>query len=150
MDCVKAEPLHNTNNAWQQWFLAVLTVVMQYINQTQLKAATVVSDLPIASPLAKVLKCVRESVKCGRLYNSFLRWFSEKRKKGIQFSYRFTGLESKKFSWNFPFLIQEVLKITNLSKGSVVKLHTLALAGLRDSAAIYSRVDVSADNSWRI
>ena len=145
VDCVKAEPLHNTNNAWQQWFLAVLTVVMQYTNQTQLKAATVVSDLPIASPLAKFLKCVRESVKCGRLYNSFLRWFSEKRKKGIQFSCRFTGLESKKCSWNFPFLIQEVLKITNLSKGSVVKLHTLALAGLklRDSAAIYSRVDVS-------
>ena len=145
VDCVKAEPLHNTNNAWQQWFLAVLTVVMQYTNQTQLKAATVVSDLPIASPLAKFLKCVRESVKCGRLYNSFLRWFSEKRKKGIQFSYRLTGLESKKCSWNFPFLIQEVLKITNLSKGSVVKLHTLALAGLklRDSAAIYSTVDVS-------
>lgn len=65
-------------------------------------------------------------------------WFSEKRKKGIQFSYSFTGLESKKMSWNFASLIQEALKIANLSKNSIVKLHALALAGLtlRDSAAI--------------
>ena len=91
------------------------------------------------------LKCVCETVKCGRLYNSFLRWFSEKRKKGIQFSYRFTGLESKKFSRNFATIIQEVLKINNLSKGSVVKLHSLVLVTLKlkDAAAIYSRVVVN-------
>lgn len=46
----KAEPLHNTNNAWQHWFLALLTVVMQYTNQAQLKAVTIISDLPITSP----------------------------------------------------------------------------------------------------
>ena len=64
--------------------------------------------------------------------------FSEKRKKGIQLSYRFTGLESKNISWKFASLIQEVLKIANLSHNSIVKLHALALAGLnlRDSAAI--------------
>lgn len=145
VNCFKAEPLHNTNNAWQHWFLALLTVVMQYTNQAQLKAATVISDLPITSPLALFLKCLHENVKCGRLCNSFQRWFSEKRKKGIQFSYRFTGLESKKISWNFASLIQEVLKIANLSQNSIVKLHALALAGLnlRDSAAIYSRVEVN-------
>ena len=146
VDCVKAEPLHNTNNCWQQWFLILLTMVMQYTNQAQLKASTVFSDLPVSSPVTTFLKCVRETVKCGRLYNSFLRWFSEKRKKGIQFSYRFTGLESKKFSWNFASLIQEVLKIGNLSQGSVTQLHTLAFAGLklRDAAAIYSRVDINS------
>ena len=26
VDLAKAEPLHNTNNAWQHWFLALLTV----------------------------------------------------------------------------------------------------------------------------
>ena len=119
---------------------------MQYTNQAQLKASTVFSDLPVSSPVTTFLKCVRETVKCGRLYNSFLRWFSEKRKKGIQFSYRFTGLESKKFSWNFASLIQEVLKIGSLSQGSVTQLHTLAFAGLklRDAAAIYSRVDINS------
>ena len=32
-------------------------------------------------PVTTFLKCVRETVKCGRLYNSFVRWFSERRKK---------------------------------------------------------------------
>ena len=88
---------------------------------------------------------MHETVKCGRSCNSFQRWFSEKRKKGIQFSYRFIGLESKKISSNFVSLIQEVLKIANLSQNSIVKLHALVLAGLnrRDSAAIYSRVEVN-------
>ena len=72
-------------------------------------------------------------------------WFSEKRKKGIPFSYRFTGLESKRFSWNFAYLIKALLQIDKLSSGSVLKLHTLAFIGvqIRDAAAIYSRVDVS-------
>ena len=145
VDLGKAEPLHNTNNAWQQWFLALLTVAMQYTDQAKLRTATAVSDLPNLSPLVAFLKCVRETIKCGRLCNSFNRWFSEKRKKGISFSYRFTGLESKKFSWNFAYLIQELLQIDKLSSGSVVKLHTLAFNGvqIRDAAAIYSRVEVS-------
>ena len=91
------------------------------------------------------LKCITETIKCGRLCNSFNRWFSEKRKKGISFSYRFTGLESKRFSWNFAHLIKALLQIDNLSNGSVLKLHTLAFTGvqIRDAAAIYSRVEVS-------
>lgn len=28
-DLAKAEPIHNTNNAWQQWFSVLLTVAMQ-------------------------------------------------------------------------------------------------------------------------
>ena len=28
VDLLKAEPLHNTNNAWQNWFSAALSVVM--------------------------------------------------------------------------------------------------------------------------
>lgn len=145
MDLVKAEPLHNTNNAWQQWFSALLTLAMQYTDQAKLKTATAVSDLPNTSPVVAFLNCVRGTAKCGRLYNSFNRWFSEKRKKGISFSYRFTGLESKRFSWNFTYLIQELLKINNLSSASVVKLHPLAFTGvkIRDAAAIYSRVDVN-------
>lgn len=81
----------------------------------------------------------------GRLCNSFNRWFSEKRKKGISLSYRFIGLESKKFSWNFAYLIQELLQIDKLSSRSVVKLDTLTFTGvqIRDAAAIYPRVEVS-------
>lgn len=69
-----------------------------------------------------------------------------KRKKGISFTYRFTGLESKNFSWYFNALIQEVMSIPRLSQGSVLKLHALEFIGLklRDAASLYSRVDITA------
>ena len=147
VDLLKAEPLHNTNNAWQSWFLTALAIVMHYTHQNHLKAATAVSDLPDSSPLLTFLKCLKDTLKCGRLYKAFLRWFSEKRKKGISFSYRFTGLESKYFCWQFATLIQELLKIPTLSKGHVLKLHTLSFIGvkLRDAVSIYSRVEVSIE-----
>ena len=69
------------------------------------------------------------------------------RKERKEFSFLTDSLDlnQKKNSWNFASLIQEVLKIANLSQNSIVKLHALALAGLnlRDSAAIYSRVEVN-------
>ena len=117
MDLAKAEPLHNTNNAWQQWFLALLTMATQYTDQAKLLTATVVSDLPNSSPLVAFVKCVQETMKCGRLCNSFNWWFGEKKKKGISFSNRFTGLESMGFSWNFGYLIKELLQIENCQEG---------------------------------
>ena len=42
----KSCKIHNTNNAWQNQFSAALSVVMQYTNQSHLKAETIVSDLP--------------------------------------------------------------------------------------------------------
>ena len=148
VNLIKAEPLHNTNNAWQHWFTDLLTVVMQYTDNAQLKSATSLSDMPDDSPVTKFLTHVRETVKCGRLYNSFVRWFGEKRKKGISFTYRFTGLESKNFSWYFNALIQEVMSIIpRLSPGSVQKLYALAFIGLklRDAASLYSRVDITKE-----
>ena len=55
------------------------------------------------------------------------------------------SLVSKRFSWNFGYLIKELLRIEKLSRGSALKLHSLAFSGLqiRDAAAIYSRVEVS-------
>ena len=81
------------------------SVVMQYTNQSHLKAATTVSDFPDSSPLLAVLKCLKDKVKCGRLHKAFLWWFSEKQKKGFTFSYGFTRLESKYFCWHFASLI---------------------------------------------
>ena len=56
----------------------------------------------------------------------------------------FLGLESKRFLWNFGYLLKELLRIEKLSRGSALKLHSLAFSGLqiRDAAAIYSRVEV--------
>ena len=87
VNLIKTEPLHNTNNAWQHWFTCLLTLVMQYTDNAQLKSATSLSDMPDASPVAKFLTHVKNTAKCGRLYNSFVQWFGGKRKKGISFSY---------------------------------------------------------------
>ena len=124
-----------------------MPIVKHYINQNHLKAATPVSDLPGSSPLLAFLRCLKDIPKCGRRQKAFLRWFSEKRKKGISFSHRFTGLESKYFCWQFATLIQNLLKISTLSKGHVLKLHTLSFIGvkLRDAVSIYSRVEVSIE-----
>ena len=126
VDLFKAEPLHNTNNAWQHWFMIAVSIAVQY-TQSRLKSATTIADLDPRSPLVSFLNCVRDTAKCGRLYKGFLRWFTKKRKKSIPFSYRFihTGLESKRFCWNFASLVQELLKVNTLSKGCVLKLHTL-------------------------
>ena len=87
-DRVKAEPLHNTNNAWQQWFLSLLTVAM---SMTNLKAANSVSSLPKLAVLSLFLTHLKYTVKCDRLHKNICNWFAEKRKKGLGFSYRFTG-----------------------------------------------------------
>ena len=70
------------------------SLVMQYTNQSHLKAETTVSDLLDSSPLLAVLKCLEDKVKYGRLHKAFLWWFTEKQKESITFSYGFTRLES--------------------------------------------------------
>ena len=93
------------------------------------------------------MDCIGNTVKCGRLFKSFSRWFREKRENKISFSYRFTGLESKKFSWNFAFAIQELLNIDLINQGAKLKLHALLFAALhmRKTVAIYSRLEIDRE-----
>lgn len=146
-DFIKAEPLHCTNNAWQYWFSLLLCIAIQYTDNNHLKSAKTLSELPNVSPLVKFLNCVRDIVKCGRLYRAVVRWFCEKRKSGIDFSYRFTGLESKRFAWNSTYLVKALLNIPKLSNGTFLKLHTLAYTAtnLRDAASIYTRIEVTKE-----
>ena len=147
VDQVKAEPLHVTNNAWQHWFMLVFSIVIQYTNTSQLKSSTALSDMPISSTLIIFFECLRVKAKCTRLCNAIKRWFSEKRPRGIEFSYRFTGLESKNLSWHFGSLIEVLVKISSIGNGTLVKLHGLHFVAvkLRDAAAIYSRVETTSD-----
>ena len=148
VDKIKAEPLHNTNNAWQHWFMLILTLAVHCTDDRILKSITNFSYLPRSTALFQFIECIEKTVKCRRLTKSFRRWFNEKRKNGGQFSYRFTGLESKKFCWNFTAPIKLLLGIPTLSKGSNLKLHTLAFIGikLRDAVAIYTRVKTSMED----
>ena len=80
-----------------------------------------------------------------RLSNAITRWFSEKRTRGIEFSYRFTGLESKNLLWHFDSLIEVLVEFSSLGNGTLLKLHDLHFVALklRDAAAIYSRVETT-------
>ena len=83
VDIVKPDTLHNTSNAWQQWFMTTLAVAMQYTEDNQLKAVTLLSDMPSSSVVVKFLHCIKDGPKCALLFKNFARWFSEKRKKGM-------------------------------------------------------------------
>lgn len=115
-----------------------------------MKAAVVLSDLPTSCPIVTFFNCVKEYTKCGRLYKNFCR-FSEKGKKGLPYSYRCTGLESKRFCWNFGLLIKVLLGIANISSSIKVKLHALAFSALqlRDSGSLFSRVEISREQIGR-
>ena len=147
VDSVKAEPLHNTNNAWQYWFTFLLQIAMQYSNPSIAKSVNAITELESSVPIVKSMHCIRNAVKCGRLFKSFSRWLCEKRKNKISFSYRFTGLESKTFYWNFAFAIQVLLNIESINQGAKLKLHALAFVALqlREAVAIYSRVEVDRE-----
>lgn len=120
---VKAEPLHVTNNAWQHWFTHLLSIVLQYTDSSKLKSATSLSDMSDNCTLVSFLKCLKGTA--GRLYKAIGRWFSDHRKKGVEFPYRFTGADSMKMSWHFVPLIHMLLKVPSLSIGSLVKLLAL-------------------------
>jgi hypothetical protein len=148
VDVIKAEPLHNTNNAWQHWFTFLLAIAMQYTSPQLLKSVTALSELPSSSTIVRFMNCIKDAVKCDRLYKSFCRWFREKRKTNVDFSYRFTGLESKRFCWNFSFAVKELLNIESISKTIQIKVHVLAYVAveLRDATSIFTRVHVNRDH----
>jgi hypothetical protein len=108
-----AEPLHNMNNSWQNWFMLLLSIALYLSNQAFLKSCNNIAAVPKTFPLIRVLECIKETVKCGRLYKSYCRWFNEKKKSGVAFSYRFTGLESKRFAWRFSSPIKILLDTPN-------------------------------------
>ena len=147
VDKVMSEPLHNMNNAWQSWFMLLLSVALYCSNQAFLKSCNKFALVPNTFPLIKMLECIKNTVKCGRLYKSYSRWFNEKENAGIPFSYRFTGLESKRFSWRFSVPIKVLLGTNNLTKGAHVKLNSLAYmaTNLRDATSLCTRVDITSD-----
>ena len=68
VDLIKAGPLHNMNNACQHWFTFLIVIAMQYTPPGLLECATALTDLPKISTIVMFMKCVKNTVKCGRLY----------------------------------------------------------------------------------
>lgn len=101
VDFAVAEPLHNSNNAWQ------------YIHGLLLEEAVSRSDIPLAgcdvstlpneTPLKKFMLSVKNEVGASRLYKKLNKWLKEGRKK--KFEYRFTGKKPNAFATNLCSLL---------------------------------------------
>lgn len=91
VDRAKIEPLHTCNNAWQHLFQQIFVIAMKLTKQEILKKADTFEELPSTCAFKKFVTCLEQLVKCKRLCNNICKWYNEKRKKGQDLSYRFTG-----------------------------------------------------------
>ena len=74
VDCLKPEPLHNSNNAWQQWNLDALNTAMQLTDRAEItKANGNIVNLPNTTPMTKYAVLLKETMKAGRLYKNVLK-----------------------------------------------------------------------------
>ena len=145
IDLCLPDPLHNANNAWQKWHSELLTVAMKLVPPELLTKADNVSKLPNNCPFAIYLNCLETQVKCGRLAKNLKRWFNEKRAKKEEFSYRFTGKETKLFCWHFMEVISTLLELNDLDRNTKLKLFSLVYTALklRDCVSMFKRVSVT-------
>lgn len=146
VDKAKVEPLHTCNNAWQHLFQQIFVIAMKLTKQEILKKADTFEELPSTCDFKKFVTCLEQLVTCKRLCNNICKWYNEKRKKGQDLSYRFTGKESKCFAWNFGQVTVTLLQL-NPDKSTVFKLHALHKAAekLRDSVSLFSRVRITEE-----
>lgn len=140
IDCAFAEPLHNSNNAWQYLHTIILEIVLAKAKVPP--SCTDINSLPDNSPFIVYLRILKDTLKVTRLVKKLTRWFREGRKNS--FAYRFTGKETKKFCHKFMFVIQ-CLSDANNSPGTKLRLAALAFCcvQLRDAISYFSRVEIN-------
>ena len=96
VDCAYADPLHNSNNAWQ--YLHIIMLEIALVKSKLPPNFTNLDGLPDNSPFIVYLRILKETLKVTRLVKKLIRWFRDGRKNS--FSYRFTGKETKNFVIN--------------------------------------------------
>ena len=116
-----AEPLHNSNNAWQ--FLHGKHLVIAIAKSNITPSCINISLLPSTSPIRKFVKSLLDEVKASRLKKKVLKWFRNGHAK--KFDYRFTGKEARLLSHNFMYLIHSLTSATDSHQN---KLMLLSLA----------------------
>lgn len=135
-----AEPLHNSNNAWQYIHSLLLE---EAVSRSRIPVGGCdISTLPDEAPLKKFALSVK-NVGASRLYKKINKWVKEGRKK--KFEYRFTGKETKCFSHKFMFVIDS-LRRENDTGPELLRLLSIAFAALqlRDAVSKFSRVETDA------
>lgn len=99
IDKAYAEPLYNSNNAWQYMHGKLLQEAV--VKSTIPASCTDVSSLSLDSPFRKFLFAIKDDVKASRLYRKVLIWFKSGRTK--KFEYHFTGKDARILSHNFMY-----------------------------------------------
>ena len=141
VDFAFAEPLHNSNNAWQYIHSILLE---EAISRSNIPVTGVdLSTLPDETPLKKFVLSIKNDVGASRLYKKIKKWLKEGRKK--KFEYRFTGKETKCFCHKFMFLIDSLRRENDMGPESL-RLMSVAFAALqlRDAVSKFSRVETNA------
>ena len=141
VDFAFAEPLHNSNNAWQYIHSILLE---EAISRSNIPVTGVdLSTLPDETPLKKFVLSIKNDVGASRLYKKIKKWLKKGRKK--KFEYRFTGKETKCFCHKFMFLIDSLRRESDLGPESL-RLMSVAFAALqlRDAVSKFSRVATNA------
>ena len=149
--CDKAavEPLHLKNNAVQHLHSLILKVVLS-ISSLPANLSNL-SELPQSNPMMRYLKAMECDVKAGRLKKQLAKWLIDDRSRDKDFSYRFTGKDSK-------FILQGFMYLLNAIRGDspdlklLSKLLFLSFAAikLRDCSACFSMYSLSEENLLNI
>ena len=135
VDNAYAEPLHNSNNAWQRFHSCLLKeAIERSIIPNDAKLRGLPQDC-IIRKYADVLKLI----KATRLFKHLRKWVDNGRKNSFEF--RFTGKESKCFSHHYMKLVMS-LQCHDDDQLRNLRLHVFAYVGmqLREAASHYSRV----------
>ena len=105
-DKVMVEPLHLKNNGSQQLHAMFLQQVLSICSLPfQLNS---ISELPHTSPMSKYLVAMECQVKATRLKKQLVKWLMDERTRNKDFTYRFTGKDSKLFLHGFMYLLNAI------------------------------------------
>jgi hypothetical protein len=77
------EPLHTRNNAFQQLNELILLNALDRTGANILRSAKIVSSIPADTAAARYFEALKVKVQAGKLYYRLVRWFEEKRPKGL-------------------------------------------------------------------
>ena len=103
------------------------------------------SGLPDSS-IKRYVHAMQYQVKSTRLKNQLMKWIFEDRSKEKQFSYRFTGKDSKLILHGFMYLIDAIRgKSTNPALLSKLLTLVFIAINLRDSVSLFSMYDFSQE-----
>ena len=143
IDKAHADPLYVKNNACQ-------LIHKQMLYEAIAKSAlggdiSNFKAVPCSSAFYKFICVLKQKCQLSRLANKIIHWFNETKAKGSEFSYRFTGRDSRMFLHNFMYLVSDCLESPKDSLRQKFRMHVFAYIALqlRNAISLFSRMTIS-------